>query len=96
MTDTITRVLLHPQQDERLLDVVTGILERAVEMHPDSFDRVKDQPSIEDHYGYHTPILSATVLVKEPWGAFYRLTIRKGAHPVFDHLSALIAEQLTD
>lgn len=88
------RILLHVDSDARLLEQVAGILEQAVVTHPDSFDKVKDEPGTVDHYGFHTPTLSATVLVKEPWGTFYRLTIRPGEHEVFDHLAALITDAL--
>lgn len=89
------RILLHVDQDERLLEQVVGILETAVERDWLAFDKVKDQPGIVDHYGYHTDMMSATVLVKEYGTRFYRLTIRPGEHQVFDLLAALIIDQLT-
>lgn len=92
----IVRVLIHAETQPRLLDEVTGILESAVETHPATFTKVMGQPSIEDHYGFQTHVLSSVVLTREPWGPhFYRLTIRPGAHIVFDNLAALIADRLT-
>lgn len=84
------RILLHIEGDARFLEQVAGILEQAALSHPEDFTKVKDQPGTADHYAYHTATLSTTVLVKEPWGQFYRLTIRRGEHPVFDHLAALV------
>jgi len=89
------RILLHAVQDARLLEQVAGILETAVEVDPDHWDKVKDQPGIVDHYGHHTDTRSSTVLVKESWSPwYYRLTIRPGENAVYDNLAALIASTL--
>ena len=95
MTGTISRFLLHPVQDYALFAKVLGILEDAVAECPDTFDKSMGQPSIIDNYGYHTSTLGATVLVQEPFSRYYRLTIRKGEHSVFDQLAELAVKQLT-
>lgn len=88
------RLLIHPRNDGNLFETVAGVLESAVTRHPDTFDKVKDQPATVDHYGYHTDELSAVVLSQEYQSQFWRLTIRPGEHPVFDNLAAIITERL--
>lgn len=90
----LIRILLHPDSDARLLEQVAGILESAAESHAAHFVKVEDRPTIEDHYGYYTDMLSSTVLGKEYGTRFYRLTIRPGEHPVFDNLAALIIDHI--
>lgn len=88
------RLLISAQGDLRLLEQVTGALEAAVERYPDTFDKVTDKPNIVDHYGFHTDVLSTTVLVEEYPGVgnYYRLTIRPGEHVVFDNLTAIVRD----
>lgn len=80
------RVLIHPTQDAKLLADVTAILERAITDEPDTFDHVTGKPSIVDHYGYHTGMVSATILAEESFSTYMRLTIRHDEHPVYDEL----------
>lgn len=90
------RILLHPQQDERLLDQVVGVLEQAIVNDPEHWDKVKDEPGRVDHYGYRNDVLSAVVFSKEPEPSlYYRLAIRPGEGTVHDILAALIIDRLT-
>lgn len=92
---TTTRILLHTDVDGELLTQITEILDAAVADHPTTFVRIDERADLITHYGYHTPTLAATVLSTEYGTRFMRLVIRRGEHPVFDRLAALIAAQLT-
>lgn len=96
MAHTVSRFLLHPEQDVVLFRKVLNILDDAVAEYPDAFDKAVDQPSIVDNYGYRTRTLGATVLAQESFSSYYRLTIRKDEHEVFDRLAALILEEWAD
>lgn len=93
-TSTPIRLLISAKQELRLLEQVAGVLETAAERYPDTFDKVKDKPNTVDHYGFHTDVLSTTVLAEEYPGVgnYYRLTIRPGEHEVFDTLTAIVRD----
>lgn len=90
-------ILLNKSLDAAVLAAVTTILDTAVAEHPDSFDRVEDEPHVIDHYGFHNETRSCVVLSRmdAPMARFYRLRILPDAlHPVFERLRNLIVSTI--
>lgn len=83
-------LLINPQTESRLLEELVGVLESAVERYPDNFEKVKDMPSIIDHYGYHNDVMTQVILYKQPETRLYWLRLPRYSHPVRDVLKAII------